>query len=222
MLSVGNARVLATNNEVLDINHFSTWQASGALLLLALQRSCYLLLRLVSDGPFQSNTKSFDRSQTYQTKETNHHATSDVILSFLHFGCVLPPLLSTLFCLAAKPCGIRRRPLLATPCLSAGYTGDHALSGDAGCCDSPQVNCIVYRAACAGGFSAGSENARSVLIAHGLLTLLLYRSNTPYRKNWSNKLQFRNHASTCKRCNVLIYGAGSAGVSCRSTGISGN
>ena len=53
---------------------------------------------------------------------------------------------------------------------------------------------------------------RSVLLAHGILTLFLIGTTRLVARNWFNKFQLRNHVSKHDRRTVLIYGAGSAGV----------
>ncbi|MFY9327261.1 MAG: nucleoside-diphosphate sugar epimerase/dehydratase [Georgfuchsia sp.] len=53
---------------------------------------------------------------------------------------------------------------------------------------------------------------RSVLVTHGILLLFFIGASRLIARDWFNRLQLRSHASIKERCNVLIYGAGSAGV----------
>lgn len=53
---------------------------------------------------------------------------------------------------------------------------------------------------------------RSVLVAHGILTLIFVGATRLIARDFFSKLQLRGRTATNERRNVLIYGAGSAGV----------
>lgn len=210
-------RVLAAKNEAPDVNQLSTWQAGGALLLLG--TAAFLLFtawRSAPDNPLSIQHRALQRiANLPRRKKQIIIATSDVIfillslwLAFtLRLEHIVLPRGETLWLFVVAP-------LLAIPVfirlgLYRAITRYLGLQAVATIFKSVVLYIALFALAV---FLLDMQMPRSVLAAHGLLTLLFIGATRLIARDWSNKLQFRRHTSTCERRNVLIYGAGSAGV----------
>lgn len=210
-------RVLAAQNEAPYVNQFSTWQAGSMLLLLGTAAfMLFTVWRSAPDDPLSIQHRTLQRiANLPRRKKQIIIATSDVIfivlslwLAFaLRLEHIMLPRGETLWLYVISP-------LLAIPIFIrfglyraiTRYLGLQAVA-------TIFKSVILYIALLAlAVFLLDMQMPRSVLIVHGLLTLLFIGATRLIAREWSNKLQFRSHVSTCERRNVLIYGAGSAGV----------
>lgn len=210
-------RVFAAENEAFNANQLSIWQAGGALLLLG--AAAFLLFTAWRTTPAGSLSIPHRALQLIanlpRRKKQIIIAASDVIfillslwLAFaLRLEHIIAPRGETLWLYVVAP-------LLAIPVFIrlglyraiTRYLGMQAVA-------TVFKSVVLYIALLAlAVFLLDLKMPRSVLVAHGLLTLLFIGATRLIARDWANKLQFRNHASTYERRNVLIYGAGSAGV----------
>ena len=213
----GAPRVLATDTEDLDATQFATSQTIAAILLF-----CAAVFMLITSWEAGFDALQSIQSRTLQQianlpriKKQLIIATSDVIIILvsLWLAFVLRQdhiVLSNgniwwLFIVA---------PLLAIPVFIrlglyraiTRYLGVHAAA-------TILKSVVLYIALLAlAGYLLHLNIPRTVLLAHGFLTLFLIGSTRLIARYWFNQLQLQSHVSSDARHNVLIYGAGSAGV----------
>lgn len=210
-------RVLTTKNEALGVNQFSTEQAGGALLLLGTATFLFFIAwRTVSDDTMSIQQRALQRiANLSRRKKQIIIATSDTILILfslwlafsLRLEHIVLPRGETLWLFVIAP--LLSIPVFYGLGLYRSITRYLGLSAVTTLFKSVVLYIVLLALAV---FLLDLKMPRSVLVAHGLLILLFIGATRLIARDWSNKLQFRNHVSTCKRCNVLIYGAGSAGI----------
>lgn len=210
-------RVLATDKDAFDLSQFATWQAGAVVLMLG----GAALLLFVAWRPRPEARLSIQHRALRQIanlpriKKQIIIAASDVVVilfslwlafvlrrehGFLPSGNNL-----WLFIIA---------PLLAIPVFVrlglyraiTRYLGMQAAA-------TVFKSVVLYIALLAlASFLLDLKMPRSVMAMHGVLTLFLIGTTRLIARSCFQKLQLRDHASANERCNVLIYGAGSAGV----------
>ncbi len=211
------SRVFANENEALDVSQFATWQTGSALLLLC--GAAFFVFAAWRSGPDDQlpiQHRSLQRiAGLPRRKKQIIIATSDVILILCSLWLAFALRLEYI----ALPRGESLwlfvvAPLLALPVFIrlglyraiTRYLGVQAAT-------TIFKAVVLYIALLAlAVFLLDLKLPRSVLVAHGILTLLFIGATRLIARHWFNKLQLLSQASTYERCNVLIYGAGSAGV----------
>ena len=213
----GTPRVLASDIEDLDASQYATGQVVAVLLMFG--AAVFLLFTAWGPGSeaFQSlQYRSFQKvANLSRIKKQIIIATSDVFLIcnslWIAFvlrqeHIVLPDgKIWWLFVVA---------PLLAIPVfirlgLYRAITRYLGMQAAATVFKSVVLYIVLLALA---GYLLHLNIPRTVLVAHGFLTLFLIGATRLVARYWFNQFQLHGHTSENGRHNVLIYGAGSAGV----------
>ncbi len=210
-------RILATEKDAAELFQFSTWETGGALLLLgAAALFLFTGWRPAPDDSVSIQYRALKQlANLPRRKKQAIIAISDVIfillslwLAFaLRLEIIILPRGETLWLFITAP-------LLAIP-IFIRFGLYRSITRYLGLSFFTTIfkSVVLYIALLAlTFFLLDMKIPRPVLVAHGFLTLFFISATRLIARDWSNKLHFRNHASTRERHNVLIYGAGSAGV----------
>ena len=210
-------RILESEYNTLDPFHVSIGQASGTLLLLGI--SAFLFFGTWRLGP--GDTLSFKRLTLYKIAHFPRQIKQIIIAATDIISILLSLWLA--FALRMEFSALPNdnnlwlfitAPLLAIPVfirfgLYQSITRYLGLSFIATIFKSVILYIALFALAV---FLLDMKLPRSVLVAHGLLTLLLITATRIIARDWANKIKFLSHTSPHERHNVLMYGAGSAGV----------